>query len=730
MNRKKKILAIIITAAIICGAVVGVSAGVRHTTSGGKVMVIPAEELNYGYGYMEGESMEGYVTSDRTQNVRLSSSQSVKEIKVGEGQQVKKGDILLEYDMTQTEINLEKAQLNLDLLKMGLGNAEEALRKLRNTSPSSGDGDDGEGRDTDDDDDDNGEKEKTVKKPKAADTLTGKSKPYYDAESGAEPGSEANPYRFLVKAGATVTADFINMVKKLQEDKQNCYFVLELRENDSWEGKLIRSWTQNASDVISPEKDWIGIIDPDNEKPVIPTKTFAEIEELEKQLKDNEDKIKELDELKKKMAEDAAADQTESQDAPADQGTDEQGSGSDTDSQETGSDTDQTIADLNAQIEALKAENDRLQTEINALQSQNNSSESEDEEIKTEESTESVSSGSTLAEETALRMTVPAAESAVYRKITPVTAKAAIVRGNGAVAVLTDLEEIDEDDLDLDSDDSDLSDSDEDDEEADEKDTSPGALDSFDPDASYTKDELAEAIKAQEESIADMKLDIREAKLKVKSAKKALEKGSVKAVLDGVVTRVEDIETARIEGSPVVSVSGTSGVAVKGGLPEKYLDTIQPGDIITVASWTNGMQYTATITEVSPYPDTSGMFDGGMSYNNSCYPFVAIIDDENAEMEEHDWVQISVDANTLAQDDGFYLMRAFILEEGTGAYVYKRGEDGLLHRQAVKLGKLSGDSYEILSGLTAEDWVAFPYGKNIKEGAQTREGTMEELYNS
>jgi len=182
MSRKKRILAIIITTALICGAVVGVSAGVRHTTSGGKVMVVPAEELNYGYGYWEGESMEGYVTSDRTQNVRLSSSQSVKEIKVEEGQQIKKGDVLLEYDMTQTEINLEKAQLNLDLLKVSLGNAEEALMKLRNTSPSSGDGDDGSDRDADDDDDDdNDEKEKAVKKPKAADTLTGKSKPYYDA---------------------------------------------------------------------------------------------------------------------------------------------------------------------------------------------------------------------------------------------------------------------------------------------------------------------------------------------------------------------------------------------------------------------------------------------------------------------------------------------------------------------------------------------------------------------
>ena len=214
----------------------------------------------------------------------------------------------------------------------------------------------------------------------------------------------------------------------------------------------------------------------------------------------------------------------------------------------------------------------------------------------------------------------------------------------------------------------------------------------------------------------------------MKKAKKALEEGSVKAILDGTVTRVEDLETARADGTPFITVSGSSGIAIRGGLPEKFLGTISEGNQISVASWTNGMQYTATISEISPYPDTSGMFESG-GYNNSYYPFIAIIDDEDAEMEDNDWVQISVDANTLAQDDGFYLMRAFVLEDGNNGYVYKRGEDGLLHRQDVKLGKLSGDSYEILSGLTAEDWVAFPYGKAVKEGAQSREGTLDELYN-
>ena len=44
-------------------------------------------------------------------------------------------------------------------------------------------------------------------------------------------------------------------------------------------------------------------------------------------------------------------------------------------------------------------------------------------------------------------------------------------------------------------------------------------------------------------------------------------------------------------------------------------------------------------------------------------------------------------------------------------------------------GKALWGSYmEILSGLSEEDLVAFPYGKNVKPGAAAQEGDMSDLY--
>ena len=76
-----------------------------------------------------------------------------------------------------------------------------------------------------------------------------------------------------------------------------------------------------------------------------------------------------------------------------------------------------------------------------------------------------------------------------------------------------------------------------------------------------------------------------------------------------------------------------------------------------------------------------------------------------------------------------YLENAFILRENGESFVFIRGEDGLLKKQKVQTGDSSGGYMtQILSGLSETDYIAFPYGKEVVEGAPTIEGTFEDLY--
>ena len=60
--------------------------------------------------------------------------------------------------------------------------------------------------------------------------------------------------------------------------------------------------------------------------------------------------------------------------------------------------------------------------------------------------------------------------------------------------------------------------------------------------------------------------------------------------------------------------------------------------------------------------------------------------------------------------------------------MYLRDEKGKLRKREITTGRRVGEGCEVLSGVSWEDWLAFPYGKEVRNGAATREGAMSELY--
>lgn len=71
--------------------------------------------------------------------------------------------------------------------------------------------------------------------------------------------------------------------------------------------------------------------------------------------------------------------------------------------------------------------------------------------------------------------------------------------------------------------------------------------------------------------------------------------------------------------------------------------------------------------------------------------------------------------------NSIYLDKAYIRDEDGKKYVMKADENNRLVKQYVKTGKTLWQSVEILSGLTAEDRITFPYGKTAKEGVKVKE---------
>lgn len=247
----------------------------------------------------------------------------------------------------------------------------------------------------------------------------------------------------------------------------------------------------------------------------------------------------------------------------------------------------------------------------------------------------------------------------------------------------------------------------------------------------YTKEELAKAVKEKEKEIKELELNVREQELKLRQSQKAVDEGQVKAKLNGVVKTVGDPQNPPKDGSPFLTIVSTEGLYVQGYVSELKLDTLKEGSTVSIMSYQSGTMCDAVVKEVSPYPSTGvGSSDGAQS---SMYPFTAYIAEGGEMLQNNEYVQITLN-ETMSEDMGMgaetiSLSKAFIREEDGRKYVYKKDEDGKLKRQEIETGRVIwGDNYEINSGLSTEDWIAFPYGKNIRDGAKTVDGTLSELY--
>lgn len=243
----------------------------------------------------------------------------------------------------------------------------------------------------------------------------------------------------------------------------------------------------------------------------------------------------------------------------------------------------------------------------------------------------------------------------------------------------------------------------------------PGWIDTGD---TYTAEELATAIAEKEREIRKLNVDKREAELKLKDYQKDMEESVVVSSVDGYIKSVG--ETG--DGSDAyMVVASEGGLYVRTTVSEVNLDSVEKGDTLEVTSWDGMTRANATITEISTFPDTSSdgySYYGSSNPNSSSYPVLARLDD-SAGMTVSDMVDVRYQEKESGESE-IYLSSPYIRSENGQSYVYKVGENGLLKKQYVHTGVTSNGYVEIKSGLSTEDSVAFPYGKNVKDGAKVK----------
>ena len=712
--KKKWIVAFIAAGVLLLG---GVTVYAVKTSSQSTVKVVSVSDMSGGGGWSD-NSLSGNITSDVSQNIYLADSQTVKKIHVKEGDTVKVGDDLLTYDMTLENLDLEMKKLEKQGIELNIEKAKREITKLKNTKPSSDNDNEDPGFDIPEDPGE--EPENPSMEPEepaeAYQELTAEAEPYMGE------GTVEEPYHFLCAADGAILGSFLNRMAEEQ-----CFFVIEVREGDVSNGELLKIWGQKITEddfqVADTDRFQVNLEketdDSDGQLPE-DLKAVAVLEKGASAYQGDGTEKKPLTYLVKKdgivkgsffleRKEDGKYFRIEVREENGDLIKAWEQNGADEDFASDVKEDGEYLVDLSKKQSGETPGEPTEPTDPSEPTKPGESPEppepSNPEEKPTKPSVlpevtpgenseptpEAGNPQETAGQENTVDGMSTKKNSAAIRYLTVTS-----VMGSGSRKVIT-------------------------------TDTGSDTTGSGDAGTSYggTAAEIQQQIKDKEKEIRDYQLDIKEANLEIKDIQKKLNNQTIKSTLNGVVKTVGDPEKESNDGKPLIQVVSSEGLYVQGTVSESKMNKLKVGATLSGYSYDNGVSFTAEVREISPYPSDNGQ-DGA---NASSYPFTAYIADASG-LSNNSWAELTLLDEGDGQGQGIYLEKPFVRTENGQYYVMKDDGTGHLTKQIVQVGGIQyGSSYQITGGLSMDDKITFPYGKDVREGAKTEEGTLDDLYN-
>ena len=243
--KSRKGLKIALIAAIV---VIAIGTGIFFLVNRQPSKEVTVVPVNYVYTSYWGDSktLDGYVTTGSVQEVYM-TEEGFDKIAVKEGDRVRKGDVLVEYDNTQAELMLRGDLAKVNLLKSQIEAFEAQISndylKIRELEKIL----DGEGETKEEDD----STESTPSAPAvltALDTVDDIADAVNYGKEGV--GTAANPYRILCTKDAVVKPAFWETL-----NGTDMCFVLDIYTDTICSEWVVR-WTVHAMPATKPTADW------------------------------------------------------------------------------------------------------------------------------------------------------------------------------------------------------------------------------------------------------------------------------------------------------------------------------------------------------------------------------------------------------------------------------------------------------------------------------------------
>ena len=258
--------------------------------------------------------------------------------------------------------------------------------------------------------------------------------------------------------------------------------------------------------------------------------------------------------------------------------------------------------------------------------------------------------------------------------------------------------------------------------------------------AQSDKIEYTIQIQSQKATNKKTEYEIKSQKAKVESLKKATKNSVVKSEMAGVVQKINEsaisdaVDTevsSESDDSVFMSILATGDYRIKASVNEQNQWTIEEGKAVIVRSRVDeNAKWTGKISSMdteNPQSSSNNEYSDSVDMTTSSeYPFYVDLDSsEGLILGQHVYIEPDEGQDETKEGiwlDSYYLMQ----EEDESYYVWAENMANHLEKRTVTVGEYdeSLDKYEILTGLTVEDYIAFPE-EGLKAGMRTTRNIEE-----
>lgn len=242
--------------------------------------------------------------------------------------------------------------------------------------------------------------------------------------------------------------------------------------------------------------------------------------------------------------------------------------------------------------------------------------------------------------------------------------------------------------------------------------------------------------------IARTEYDIKTKNVELTKLEKSLDNAFVTAPIDGTVKDLKtpgesDSSSQQMmyydgygmdsgAGDVIMKIAAAGDYRVKGTFNEQNSAQIYPGAKVFLRSRTDdSVMLRGEVSEIdtNPQTDNQNMYYGMSDEMTSSSKYAFYVEPESLEgfmLGQHILIETDNGQEDADKKEGLWLYSSFVLWDGDRNYVWAKNGRDQIEKRFVEVGEISDESgdCQILSGLTIEDYIAYP-SDYIEEGLKT-----------